>query len=98
MDRRRLLKLLGLPGLVALSGAAYATAARSQNRYYHGPPSDHFDGVRFFNPGSKDRGLRVPALAAGGRIGPRAIRAPFATGRRSASPGFVWRSSDMRAC
>jgi L-ascorbate metabolism protein UlaG (beta-lactamase superfamily) len=22
-----------------------------RNRYYQGPPSDHFDGVRFFNPG-----------------------------------------------
>ena len=31
----------------------------STNRYYKGPPSDHFDGVRFFNPGqpSTDRGL-----------------------------------------
>ncbi|MFC4293643.1 MBL fold metallo-hydrolase [Novosphingobium tardum] len=30
------------------------------NRYYQGPPSDHFDGVRFFNPGhdSTDRSLR----------------------------------------
>lgn len=30
-----------------------------RNRYYRGPPSDHFDGVRFFNPGqpSADRGL-----------------------------------------
>ena len=29
------------------------------NRYYKGPPSDHFDGVRFFNPGqpSTDRSL-----------------------------------------
>ncbi|MGJ3629513.1 hypothetical protein AB5I41_26570 [Sphingomonas sp. MMS24-JH45] len=29
------------------------------NRYYDGPPSDHFDGTRFFNPGqrSTDRGL-----------------------------------------
>jgi len=29
------------------------------NRYYQGPPSDHFDGTRFFNPGqpSTDRGL-----------------------------------------
>lgn len=29
------------------------------NRYYQGPPSDHFDGVRFFNPGqpTTDRGL-----------------------------------------
>ncbi len=30
-----------------------------RNRYYQGPPSDHFDGVRFFNPGQSptDRGL-----------------------------------------
>jgi L-ascorbate metabolism protein UlaG (beta-lactamase superfamily) len=30
-----------------------------RNRYYDGPPSDHFDGIRFFNPGqaSTDRGL-----------------------------------------
>ena len=30
------------------------------NRYYQGPPSDHFDGERFFNPGhpATDRGLR----------------------------------------
>ncbi|MEG3146684.1 MBL fold metallo-hydrolase [Sphingomonas sp. RT2P30] len=29
------------------------------NRYYQGPPSDHFDGTRFFNPGhaTTDRGL-----------------------------------------
>ena len=24
------------------------------NRYYSGPPSDHFDGTRFFNPGEPD--------------------------------------------
>lgn len=32
-----------------------------RNRYYDGPPSDHFDGTRFFNPGqpSTDRGLRA---------------------------------------
>lgn len=30
------------------------------NRYYAGPPSDHFDGTRFFNPGQAptDRSLR----------------------------------------
>jgi hypothetical protein len=30
------------------------------NRYYSGPPGDHFDGVRFFNPGhaTTDRDLR----------------------------------------
>lgn len=32
---------------------------RSVNPYYSGPPSDHFDGVRFFNPGHDvaDRGF-----------------------------------------
>ena len=31
----------------------------TRNRYYQGPPSDHFDGERFFNPGhpSTDRSL-----------------------------------------
>jgi len=31
----------------------------ARNRYYQGPPTDHFDGVRFFNPGqpSTDCGL-----------------------------------------
>src|SRR5258707_11489418 len=33
---------------------------RSVNPYYSGPQSDHFDGVRFFNPDhpETDRGLR----------------------------------------
>ena len=26
----------------------------SRNRYYQGPPSDHYDGERFFNPGHPD--------------------------------------------
>ena len=32
----------------------------TKNRYYSGPPSDHYDGTRFFNPGQEttDRGLR----------------------------------------
>src|SRR3954466_15995297 len=32
----------------------------SLNRYYSGPTSDHFDGLRFFNPGQPqtDRSLR----------------------------------------
>lgn len=30
--------------------------ARRKNRYYFGPPSDHFDGVRFFNPGGVEPG------------------------------------------
>lgn len=33
---------------------------RMTNPYFSGPPTDHFDGVRFFNPGHEttDRGLR----------------------------------------
>lgn len=32
---------------------------RGVNPYYSGPPSEHFDGLRFFNPGhaATDRGL-----------------------------------------
>ena len=33
----------------------------ARNRYYHGPPTDHFDGTRFFNPGQSgpEGGLRA---------------------------------------
>ena len=58
MNRRRLLQILGAPALLAAGGLGYAAAARSRNPYYQGPVSDHFDGVRFFNPGrSQDRGI-----------------------------------------
>ncbi len=32
------------------------------NRYYSGPPSDHFDGMLFFNPGGKPPGRFVDLL------------------------------------
>ncbi len=35
------------------AGSAKAQA-RAANRYYDGPPSDHFDGRRFFNPGGTE--------------------------------------------
>jgi len=50
MNRRRLLKLLGLPAPALLGGAAYVQARASRNLYYSGPVTDHFDGVRFSNP------------------------------------------------
>ncbi len=50
MKRRTFLKVLGIPALLGLSGGAYATHARGRNPYYDGPVSDHFDGIRFFNP------------------------------------------------
>ncbi len=34
----------------------------SRNRYYQGPPSDHFDGERFFNPGHPDIDRSLAAL------------------------------------
>ncbi|RST30685.1 MBL fold metallo-hydrolase [Sphingomonas ginkgonis] len=50
----------------------------AHNRYYQGPPSDHFDGVRFFNPdqSSTDRGLLTVLrwkLAGGGARWPRSV-------------------------
>jgi len=48
-SRRRLLKTLSAAsGLGA--GAAVLLTGRQLNAYYQGPPSDHFDGLRFFNP------------------------------------------------
>jgi len=58
VNRRRLLTLVGLPGLAALVGAGYVAAARGRNRYYQGPVTDHFDGVRFHLPGQpQDKGV-----------------------------------------
>lgn len=51
MNRRQFLKFIAAPFVVAggLFGASRAKAARGA--YYAGPVSDHFDGIRFFNPG-----------------------------------------------
>lgn len=54
LSRRRLLTLLA--GLAAAIGLPAAWAERG--RTYDGPPSDHFDGVRFFDPdGAPPRSL-----------------------------------------
>ena len=50
----------------------------ARNRYYEGPPSDHYDGTRFFNPGqaSTDRGLRAVLrwkLAGGAAKWPKSV-------------------------
>jgi L-ascorbate metabolism protein UlaG (beta-lactamase superfamily) len=49
MTRRFLLRLLSSVGISAVAGGA--SAKTSCNSYYCGPPSDHFDGRIFFNPG-----------------------------------------------
>jgi L-ascorbate metabolism protein UlaG (beta-lactamase superfamily) len=57
MNRRGILKWLGLGGTTALgAGTMLATGAAAGNRYYSGPLSDHFDGTLFFNPGGKPPG------------------------------------------
>jgi L-ascorbate metabolism protein UlaG (beta-lactamase superfamily) len=57
LNRRRLLKTLGVTagaGVLGVAGLAYARG----NRYYQGPVSGHFDGTHFFNPGGpQPRGL-----------------------------------------
>jgi L-ascorbate metabolism protein UlaG (beta-lactamase superfamily) len=50
--RRRLLQMLALAAAPIVGGAALLTPRRA-NSYYSGPVSDHFDGVRFFNPGGR---------------------------------------------
>jgi hypothetical protein len=50
MNRRRLLKVFGIPALAGLGGVAYAQARANTNPYYGGPLTDHFDGIRFSNP------------------------------------------------
>ncbi len=46
MTRRGILALMTLPAL----GSAWFAHARGRNPYYAGPVTDHFDGLRFFNP------------------------------------------------
>lgn len=50
MNRRKFLGLFAFPSLAGLGGPAWWSWSQSQNPYYEGPVSDHFDGVRFFNP------------------------------------------------
>ena len=58
MNRRTVGRIASAAAVLTLGGVGYSAAARSRNRYYDGPVSDHYDGVRFFRPGlSTDRGM-----------------------------------------
>ena len=48
-SRRRLLQMTGAISALGAGGWALLSGTRG-NAYYQGPASDHFDGVRFFNP------------------------------------------------
>lgn len=83
MNRRRILKWLGLGGATALAtGGVAASRANGANRYYSGPPSEHFDGTVFFNPDGRPPGAFTDLLRwqfGGGRAKwPAAYPSPFA--------------------
>ncbi|MFD1704763.1 MBL fold metallo-hydrolase [Methylopila henanensis] len=51
LTRRALLKLSALAAASAGAGGwSWWSSVQSKNPYYSGPKTDHFDGVRFFNP------------------------------------------------
>jgi L-ascorbate metabolism protein UlaG (beta-lactamase superfamily) len=81
MNRRKLLKILGLPAVAALGAGGYAAGASARNRYYQGPVSDHFDGLRFFSPGQpQDKGLLelLRWQVGGGKVAwPASFPSPF---------------------
>jgi L-ascorbate metabolism protein UlaG (beta-lactamase superfamily) len=53
LNRRRFLRFLGLAGFAGAGGLGWSFWRSSQNPYYSGPVTDHFDGLRFFNPGGR---------------------------------------------
>ena len=59
MTRRKFLKLGLFTTAASLCGGAVSVAAaKVKNIYYNGPPTSHFDGVKFFNPdGVNPKGL-----------------------------------------
>ncbi|MCU0900618.1 MAG: MBL fold metallo-hydrolase [Cypionkella sp.] len=59
MKRRTFFKGAALLAALGIGGGGAAMVhSSSRNRYYSGPVSDHFDGLRFFNPGgSAPRGF-----------------------------------------
>jgi L-ascorbate metabolism protein UlaG (beta-lactamase superfamily) len=59
LDRRRFLTITSAAGLI---GGAGLYAYADQARYYEGPLSDHFDGLRFFEPGWVSRRGRLDFL------------------------------------
>ena len=58
ITRRTFWKRFAAAGALGIGGLGWTLGSRPANAYYSGPVSDHFDGVRFFNPGGPEpRGL-----------------------------------------
>ena len=103
-NRRRLLQMLGTVAAAGAGGWALLAGSRA-NAYYSGPASDHFDGVRFFNPsGVRPRGAGAFLkwqLGERGEAWPaasparsrRTVRRRASTARGCASPTSVTRRS-----
>jgi L-ascorbate metabolism protein UlaG (beta-lactamase superfamily) len=83
-DRRRLLQTLGAFAAAGAGGWALLSGGRA-NAYYDGPTSDHFDGVRFFNPsGVRPKGpgaFLKWQLGNRGESWPRSFPSPFPADR-----------------
>ena len=83
-NRRRLLQMLGAVAAAGAGGWALLSGGRA-NAYYGGPASDHFDGVRFFNPGgARPRGpgaFLKWQLGDRGEAWPRSFPSPFPADR-----------------
>jgi L-ascorbate metabolism protein UlaG (beta-lactamase superfamily) len=83
-NRRRLLQMLGAVAAAGAGGWALLSGGRA-NAYYSGPASDHFDGVRFFNPdGVRPRGpgaFLKWQLGERGETWPRSFPSPFPADR-----------------
>lgn len=53
-QNRRRFVVGGIAGSLGLAAYAGGLFSRAANAYYQGPVSDHFDGVKFFNPGGRE--------------------------------------------
>jgi hypothetical protein len=94
------------PGLTGIAAAAGGVGALTRlGRYYNGPVSDHFDGLRFFDPhGSAPKSFADLLRWQLGKkpvAWPKLDPAPIAMCRRSASiisGTGASRISGMQAC
>jgi L-ascorbate metabolism protein UlaG (beta-lactamase superfamily) len=57
MNRRKLLSFLGITALLGSTGFAWAAITRSRNPYYQGPITENFDGLRFSDGRTVNKGL-----------------------------------------
>jgi len=54
ISRRTFWKRFAAAGALGAAGLGMTLRSRPANAYYSGPVTDHFDGVRFFNPGGTE--------------------------------------------